>query len=419
MTSGTKIEDRRYTMGLVGTNCLGTTTHVQQDGFGYYSIKSWVGADTVTLPAPKRERVVAYAYGVPGNSDWIRTTKYVRSAPKRRRYTQENPYTMTASRVNNVVVTNICTCTGYPRPSEQNQGSSAGFNSNYHRPWSGNDDLQAIDKLRGKIQGSDFNMAVTLGESAEALATIRESALRLRRAAQVLRSGSPAKAARALLVNPKKSLSKGVSRSEVTKEWFADNWLQLQYGWLPLLADAASAAKHLAYLMNRPVYKVYKCSHYTRGTPVPASPAWLAIGESYRSVHIKAIISHISEVKLAGLMDPASLLWEKLPYSFVADWFIPVGSYLSARGLDSSLTGRYVVTRFDKLRVDGYSSSGIGHCYFNMAGSGYLKEDIYVDRSISTALPVPQPSFKPLSEVDSWKRATSAVALLIQAFSRF
>jgi hypothetical protein len=214
---------------------------------------------------------------------------------------------------------------------------------------------------------------------------------------------------------------KGVRKQEVTKEWFASNWLQLQYGWKPLIEDVKSAAAHLAYLMNRPVNMTYRASYKTDGKPKPNSSAWDVSGYSIRVGSVKAILSHISEVRLLGLMDPASLVWEKLPYSFVADWFIPIGDYLSARGLDSSLTGKYVLTRYDRLYVSGYSNiyQNMYSCRVDFSGGGYFYETVTVSRTISTSLPVPRPVFKPLSESLTWGHAVNAVALLVNAFPRF
>jgi hypothetical protein len=38
----------------------------------------------------------------------------------------------------------------------------------------------------------------------------------------------------------------------------------------------------------------------------------------------------ISNLDTAGVINPLSIAWELSPYSFVVDWFIPVGNVLSA-----------------------------------------------------------------------------------------
>lgn len=61
---------------------------------------------------------------------------------------------------------------------------------------------------------------------------------------------------------------------------------------------------------------------------------------SYQHRKIKDIVpvsSLASEVgrKLYGFDNPAGVLWEATPYSFVADWFFPVGSYLNALNMSA------------------------------------------------------------------------------------
>jgi hypothetical protein len=418
VTTGSYTDNRYYTVtGLVYTPCVGAPFPAPPMGeIGWYSKRDWSGADSVLSPAQAGEwRSFRYRLHVKGKPSAVKTF-WFRYWRKRNQQLSENSYTTTAIRKRNVVLMSGSAC-AYPYGNWDNgpvnSQSIAGYND---RPWTANDDIELLARLRQQIQGQGFNLAVTLGESRESLNTITESAQRLRRAIEFLRGGKVRKAARSVLVKPTKRM-RDISRREVTQEWVASNWLQLQYGVLPLLADVKGAAEHLAALMNRPVHHTYRASFKMKPRPIATPPgSWIApVGMCVDGCAIKAIVTSIDEISLVGLKDPASLLWEKLAYSFVADWFIPVGDYLEARMLASSLTATYVKTRLTKEAI--YRAVPADP-RARIDDTPFLKESVYMARTVTPTLAVPLPQLKPLSQAATWKHAANAVALLINAFSR-
>lgn len=423
MSTGTRIVDRRFSVpGLQGRTCSGFPDYYSTfTGQGYYYSKTWDGGDSSSLPYnPPQAKEVYVSYGTPSadRQEWIRVTHRLRP-PKRKKVLGENPYTATIFERYYYPMRSTSAC---PQPSPFS--ATLGYESNEawaptnHRTWDANDDIALIGKLRERIQGSDFNAAVSLAEGKQAVDTVAEAAQRIRRAASFLRGGNVKKAARSLLVKPTKTM-RNIPRKEVTREWFADNWLQLQYGWRPLIGDVFSAVKHLAHLLNRRVDKTYRARRFSVGVP-RGSDIQIFGGESRVEGRYKAVISHINEVSLVGLTDPASLLWEKLPYSFVADWFIPVGNYLEAAGLSRSLTGTFVKTIFRMYHATSYSYRYTKSTPYTILDPtvGFEKK-IVIQRTVSSSLIVPLPRFKPLSEAASWQHAVNAVALIIKAFPRF
>jgi len=125
----------------------------------------------------------------------------------------------------------------------------------------------------------------------------------------------------------------------------------------------------------------------------------------------------VNVAQLSGLTDPASVLWELTPYSFVADWFIPIGNYLAARSLASALTGTFVTTKTRRVfcAYEGLANTdnGIVRTVYTTPPKGNCAL-INVTRTVSTSLNVPVPSFKTLDKVASWKHCANAVALLVQ-----
>jgi hypothetical protein len=132
--------------------------------------------------------------------------------------------------------------------------------------------------------------------------------------------------------------------------------------------------------------------------------------------HLKAFLAQ------TGFTNPLNLVWEVLPYSFVVDWFLPVGAYLEALGSFDGLefVDGFKVT-FTRQRYIGivnfsgtyapYSSWQRVHTY-----GTYRRDRIKLDREKLTSFPRPDiPRFKnPLSVV----HALNGLALLRTAFGR-
>lgn len=296
--------------------------------------------------------------------------------------------------------------------------------------WSSNDDLALIGKLRTRIAGSGFNAAVSLGEGKESLDMIFLGASRIYHAYKSLRRGRFSDAYRALVNyrdapesvqwQKRKKGRRGkiyhiprFNKSKFSKENTASNWLELQYGWLPLISDVHDAAVTLAALTQPRVYRV-RARHFLNKPLVGAAPFVLYEGKHIERGQILAYLTEVNVPSLYGLTDPLSLAWELTPFSFVADWFIPIGDYLSARGLAQSISGQFVTTRFNTFEANfaGFRK-GSGLVGFTATGQ---RKFVSVKRTVSSSLQVPLPEVTPLNQVLSWKRAANAVALLVNMF---
>ena len=118
-------------------------------------------------------------------------------------------------------------------------------------------------------------------------------------------------------------------------------------------------------------------------------------------------------------LNPISLGWEVIPYSFVADWFLDVGGFL--RALE---TGWLYANRFRKgYYSESYWWKGKEACanYLQVTGTGYrlvsataLLKQVEFKRTLLASYPLPRlPTFK----VDlSSNRMISMAALIRQLF---
>lgn len=282
-----------------------------------------------------------------------------------------------------------------------------------------NDQIKLVGKLNEKLQGSDFNASVFLGEGHQTLNMLADSAIRLAKAGWHMRKGDFVGAVRALFEGTtrkplKRHLTMKPFATDSAKN-LANNWLELQYGWLPLLNDAEACAQSIAAYLNEPLRSTYRCSVRREVditlSQVIFSETWTTPQtKSHRRSLIAIIAEKPTAIQQLGLLDPELVAWELMPFSFVADWFIPIGSWMEARAKASRLTGTFITTNKQWARAGPTLRNG------KRATPSTYRQLIF-DRAISTSLNVPMPEFKPLEKVASWKHCANAVALVTQVFT--
>jgi hypothetical protein len=111
-------------------------------------------------------------------------------------------------------------------------------------------------------------------------------------------------------------------------------WLQYQYGWQPLVSDIHGmwqvSRDGLQYPQLIRVVREVK-SHYSDHGPHRDYLYNVEINHSDKCVlYAKLGNQFLAWAQNAQVINPASLGWEVIPYSFVLDWFVPVGNYLDA-----------------------------------------------------------------------------------------
>lgn len=140
-----------------------------------------------------------------------------------------------------------------------------------------------------------------------------------------------------------------------------------------------------------------------------------------------------------GVLNPALVLWEKVPFSFVVDWVLPIGSWLQQLppllGLDISNVytttfseefyfrkectveaGSTFLDRPDQL--PGLPASPFEVCTYKTKGfiSAASKHRVYVERatdSLTVVTDWPRPKLP-----TSWEQAASALSLFTQFMSK-
>lgn len=270
--------------------------------------------------------------------------------------------------------------------------------------------FRAQAKLADRVRGDAPNLAVDIAQGRQTMQMVYGALSSFSRCAIALRRGDFVKAARSLGVNPR------ASRLRVND--VAGRWLELQYGWLPTLSDIFALCELWEAQSSAP----QKFTYVARAKEVllqesSVSPSFYSVpAQSKVRCRIEAeLTENVSLQRSLGLYDPLSILWEILPWSFVIDWFLPIGTWLDAGNIIPQLTGRFLTTYSYDYTYSGVQSKTSGPV--STRGASTAGHGTWVERRVSTNLKVPPPEFQPLNEALSPKRFYNAIALATQAFS--
>lgn len=210
----------------------------------------------------------------------------------------------------------------------------------------------------------------------------------------------------------------------------ANAWLEVTYGWTPLVGmlydwagvaqNGLSSPKSVGRVRSKkeqsfPVYayeRTYLNSYWhTEHRGVVDAKAGITL--TYSIINPAVVkLDHL------GLADPTSVAWELVPYSFVVDWFMPVGDTLRAlsayKGLAINGTG-FVKVEYSLSTRNWYDSFRDGRSLIQQSegeASGQWFRRHLNERGR------PSMSWSSFAPKLGATRLTSAISLLIQSFSR-
>lgn len=199
-------------------------------------------------------------------------------------------------------------------------------------------------------------------------------------------------------------------------------WLTWIYGIKPLLGTIYGIAdENLRVVINRTQRHRGRASMIVKPPSVTVSTIWGPISFPVVSGEVKCSITYgvnmwEDQVDVARWtsLNPVSIAWELLPYSFVVDWFLNVGGYLRCAETAVLYGGKF---------VSGYRTTlSRGNCTFELTQVDSVPPDtvyarhrgtvkhVDIQRTLLSAYPAPQlPSFQ--AELGS-SRLLSAASLL-------
>lgn len=197
-------------------------------------------------------------------------------------------------------------------------------------------------------------------------------------------------------------------------------WLEYHFGWKPLIQDIHDGVEILQspFPYSRPVQGTGSAfGTETRRVGDPETYAGSFRFVVRMGARVSVTNANLHRASQLGLTNPAAIAWELIPFSFLVDWFIPVGNFLNSWSDFHGLS-------FEKPYTTRYGTY-VGTCYRYMYPAPWDPNDFVADakqfslqaygmtRTLGLSGPVVYPKvFKGFSVT----RAATAVALLITTF---
>jgi len=294
---------------------------------------------------------------------------------------------------------------------------------------------EVTSRVLADLKNQKVNLAQVFAERSQTYRLFLETAQAVEKSLLALRRGNFVLACSHLGVLPhkrkKRRFNKAYERDRQRgpissqSDSLSAGWLSLQYGWKPLLQDLYGTCEFMADRQTQPVRgrvsvrRTTKADAFTNVTDttypgVPIHVSRTHLFSKTTTVYYQTSSPQLQTLSSVGITNPALLAWELLPFSFVADWFIPIGSYLS--NLDASLGLTFTkgsTTTFERKTTTavqrGKQATASLVTMVDLTQSG---EWLSVNRTVLTSFPtVVLPSFKsPFSQT----HIANAVALIIQ-----
>lgn len=251
-----------------------------------------------------------------------------------------------------------------------------------------NQQVALQNKLVNAARTHSFNLGMASAQIDKTIVMATQTVQRFSNTIHLIKRGRIADAARNLLVPYKESLGPR-SRKAVTTKDVANIWLELQYGWKPFLRDVHDSAEFMASITNPPRVSRFQVSAFAK---IRESRTTSTLHIYHHQVHSRRIIYEMSEAlsvpRSLGLLDPLSAPWDILPFSFMVDWFIPIGTYLDNYNVIPNLTGRFLTTDKWESELEAF---GYGH-YGN--GAHQMAKGVQLIRTPSVTLTPIRPRFE-------------------------
>lgn len=297
----------------------------------------------------------------------------------------------------------------------------------------------AYERLKGLIT-SRAEVLVNVIEANKSIEMIRQRAMQMYKFVRHLRRGDFQGAGQALAM-PKPP------KGATTKRALASNYLEYHFGWTPLVTDIYNAVDHLQNPLKqvfvrgtakqdkvRGPHSLTVKSNYVDGSYTVRDYLYEAywVGEAVASMGtgIKVHNPNLFLANSLGLVNPLTVAWEVIPFSFVVDWFVNVQQFLS-QGTDWMgltlvepwTTYRYKGTFVERVEVDRYWDQWFyppGQSSYFIRHESPIRDSMggtFVTTRRSLGINGPDLHIRPL-KLWGWRRAAAAVSLLVTNLGR-
>lgn len=291
-------------------------------------------------------------------------------------------------------------------------------------------DYLARKRLAETVNKASVNLGVMFAERQQTANLIGNTARRIAEAAYALRKGNLRGVSDVLGISSRdpgwhsSSLKAAVQKTDPSKR-VSNYWLEIQFGWKPLLSDIYGSAELLAR-------HAVGWSHHSTATASASQvynksfkrPSDLFTGNGTVGCRTRYVANYRLDnyaraaFDSLGITNPLTVAWEILPYSFVVDWFIDVSGFLKTLNAFDGfeyVSGTISRTAKGKM-IKNFSLSYSGGYGGGVSGSSAWDQVSYERQPQNTFPPSVPPTLRnPLDKDPTWTFLTS-LALLRQLF---
>lgn len=190
--------------------------------------------------------------------------------------------------------------------------------------------LFALNRARHKLSGANQDLGESLVELDQTIKMIRKNLDKIGRIGDALKNGEWSKL---------DSLIKGKTPDSVKKQRpgkrLASGYLEISFGWMPLLSSVHTAVEAYGEGILTRGSKVSAVSGQKRHDLSKGSSNLAAVGRASITGTVKN--PNLATLNKYGLVNPALMAWQRVPYSFVVDWFVPISSILGSLTAEAGL----------------------------------------------------------------------------------
>ena len=188
-----------------------------------------------------------------------------------------------------------------------------------------------------KMAETKVGWGANIGQARSTLSQIAQPFSTLLRAYRYARTGQWSRVASLL----------GAPRKWINGKYVADLWLQYKYGWEPLMADIYASTEILGSTLggDSNIISAQKSTSVKETfSSVDGSgyfnQKWECTYKARCGLMATVESEVLSDLNSLGVANPLAIAWELVPFSFVVDWFMPVGNVLEALTSHLGLTYR-------------------------------------------------------------------------------
>lgn len=207
--------------------------------------------------------------------------------------------------------------------------------------------------ILGKWKQTDLSLGVSLAEGGESLSMVSDRLLSIASAARSIRKGDLGGALRHLGPVPRGKRKRAAMKLQ--RKDTSGAFLELHLGWEPLVKDIYEGC-NIPDL--KPIGRKIQ-SKRQLGTPASLTmtvPEGMGFTTVRENICQSRLVMHVENnptfSQRFGLNNPYAIAWELVPFSFVVDYFLPIGDTISALEAISSIKRKWVLLkRFERYSI--------------------------------------------------------------------